>query len=49
MTPPTEKLSKSDGATGVRELRASGWSAADVRHEATRLAGHGLARLMVRP
>jgi glutamyl-tRNA synthetase/glutamyl-Q tRNA(Asp) synthetase len=49
MKTPTEKLSKSDGATGVRELRASGWSAADVRHEATRLAGHGLARLMVRP
>lgn len=30
MKSPTEKLSKSDGATGVRDLRAAGWSAADV-------------------
>lgn len=30
MKSPTEKLSKSDGDSGVRELRAAGWSAADV-------------------
>jgi glutamyl-Q tRNA(Asp) synthetase len=30
MKSPTEKLSKSDGATGVRELRAAGWTAAEV-------------------
>jgi glutamyl-tRNA synthetase/glutamyl-Q tRNA(Asp) synthetase len=30
MKSPTEKLSKSDGDTGVRELRARGWSAGDV-------------------
>lgn len=32
------KLSKSDGDTGVRDLRAAGWSASDVRAEAARLA-----------
>ena len=30
MASASEKLSKSDGATGVRELRTAGWSAADV-------------------
>ena len=30
------KLSKSDGDTGVRELRASGWTAAEVRAESAR-------------
>jgi len=30
MRSATEKLSKSDGDTGVRELRAAGWSAAEV-------------------
>jgi glutamyl-tRNA synthetase/glutamyl-Q tRNA(Asp) synthetase len=30
MKSPTQKLSKSDGDTGVRDLRAQGWSAADV-------------------
>ena len=30
MKTATEKLSKSDGATGVRDLRAAGWTAADV-------------------
>jgi glutamyl/glutaminyl-tRNA synthetase len=30
MKSATEKLSKSDGDTGVRELRAAGWSAEDV-------------------
>lgn len=34
MKSPTEKLSKSDGDTGVRDLRAAGWSAADVRARA---------------
>lgn len=33
VTPAGEKLSKSDGATGIRELRAAGWTAdAVVRH-----------------
>jgi glutamyl-tRNA synthetase/glutamyl-Q tRNA(Asp) synthetase len=37
------KLSKSDGATGLRDLRAAGWSAERVLGEAARLAGlwHG--------
>jgi glutamyl-Q tRNA(Asp) synthetase len=30
MKTPEQKLSKSDGDTGVRDLRAKGWSAADV-------------------
>ena len=30
MKSPSEKLSKSDGDTGVRDLRAAGWSAGDV-------------------
>ncbi len=34
MKSATEKLSKSDGATGVRELRAAGWTAAQVRDRA---------------
>jgi glutamyl-tRNA synthetase/glutamyl-Q tRNA(Asp) synthetase len=34
MKSPTEKLSKSDGATGVRELRAAGWTAAQVLEHA---------------
>lgn len=38
MKSPSEKLSKSDGATGVRELRAAGWSAAQVLDQAA-LAG----------
>ena len=33
------KLSKSDGATGLRDLRAAGWSAPRVLGEAARLAG----------
>lgn len=33
------KLSKSDGATGLRELRAAGWSPERVLGEAARLAG----------
>lgn len=33
------KLSKSDGATGLRELRAAGWSSERVLGEAARLAG----------
>jgi glutamyl-Q tRNA(Asp) synthetase len=39
MKTPTQKLSKSDGDTGVRELRAHGWSADAVMDRATRLAG----------
>lgn len=37
MKSPTQKLSKSDGDTGVRDLRAKGWSAADVIDEARKL------------
>ena len=39
MKTPTQKLSKSDGDTGVRDLRACGWSAGAVMDRATRLAG----------
>jgi len=35
--PSGAKLSKSDGDSGVRDLRAAGWSASDVREEAGRL------------
>jgi glutamyl-tRNA synthetase/glutamyl-Q tRNA(Asp) synthetase len=34
MKSPTQKISKSDGDTGVRDLRARGWTAADVIGEA---------------
>lgn len=37
MKTPTQKLSKSDGDTGVRELRARGWSAMDVLERAAAL------------
>jgi glutamyl-tRNA synthetase/glutamyl-Q tRNA(Asp) synthetase len=37
MKSATQKLSKSDGDTGIRELRAKGWSAADVIDRAERL------------
>lgn len=40
MRAPGEKLSKSDGATGVRELRARGWTAERVLEEARRLTSH---------
>jgi glutamyl-tRNA synthetase/glutamyl-Q tRNA(Asp) synthetase len=39
MKTATQKLSKSDGDTGVRDLRAKGWSAERVIAEAVRLAG----------
>jgi glutamyl-Q tRNA(Asp) synthetase len=39
MKSPNQKLSKSDGDTGVRELRAKGWSAADVIGQAARAVG----------
>lgn len=41
MKSATEKLSKSDGATGVRDLRAAGWSAEAVLAEARRCAARG--------
>jgi glutamyl/glutaminyl-tRNA synthetase len=46
MKSATEKLSKSDGDTGVRELRAAGWPAADVLAHARALApvDHDLSR-----
>ena len=36
--PSGAKLSKSDGDSGVRDLRAAGWTASDVRAEAARRA-----------
>ena len=39
MKSPAQKLSKSDGDSGVRDLRASGWSAAQVIARAAALAG----------
>ncbi len=39
MKTPTQKLSKSDGDTGVRDLRAKGWSAEAVVDRAMSLAG----------
>ena len=39
MKTPTRKLSKSDGDTGVRELRARGWTPSQVLEHAARLAG----------
>jgi glutamyl-tRNA synthetase/glutamyl-Q tRNA(Asp) synthetase len=39
MKTPSQKLSKSDGATGVRELRRQGWSPEDLRREAARQIG----------
>ncbi len=46
--PSGAKLSKSNGDSGVRELRAAGWSATAVRAEAARLADvpEGLTRLL---
>jgi glutamyl/glutaminyl-tRNA synthetase len=38
MKAPGQKLSKSDGDTGIRELRAAGWSPADVIGRALSLA-----------
>jgi glutamyl/glutaminyl-tRNA synthetase len=39
MRTPTQKLSKSDGDTGVRDLRTKGWTAAQVIDRAMSLAG----------
>jgi glutamyl/glutaminyl-tRNA synthetase len=39
MKNPTQKLSKSDGDTGIRDLRAKGWSAERVIGQAAALAG----------
>ena len=39
MKSATEKLSKSDGATGVRDLREAGWAPADVLAQARELVG----------
>jgi len=39
MKSPTQKLSKSDGDTGIRDLRARGWSAEQVIGQAAALAG----------
>jgi glutamyl/glutaminyl-tRNA synthetase len=37
MKSPTQKVSKSDGDTGIRDLRRAGWSAADVLERARSL------------
>ena len=42
MKSATQKLSKSDGDTGVRDLRAKGWSPRDVIDRATSMPGHRL-------
>ena len=39
MKSPTQKLSKSDGDTGVRDLRAAGWTAEQVLQKAATLLG----------
>ena len=39
MKSPTQKLSKSDGDTGIRDLRAKGWTAPEVIGQAAALAG----------
>jgi glutamyl/glutaminyl-tRNA synthetase len=39
MKSPTQKLSKSDGDTGVRDLRASGWTREQVLEKAANLMG----------
>jgi glutamyl-tRNA synthetase/glutamyl-Q tRNA(Asp) synthetase len=41
MKTPTQKLSKSDNDTGIRDLRARGWTADQVIRKAARLAGLG--------
>ena len=41
MKSATQKLSKSDGDTGVRDLRGRGWQPAQLIGEAARLAGLG--------
>ena len=46
MKSPTQKLSKSDGDSGVRDLRAKGWTAADVINQAVALAGLDLRNLL---
>jgi glutamyl/glutaminyl-tRNA synthetase len=38
MKSPTQKLSKSDGDTGVRDLRAAGWTAEAVLARARQFA-----------
>lgn len=43
MKSPTQKLSKSDGDTGIRDLRNAGWTAEQVLAEARRLAGPPLS------
>jgi len=46
MKSATQKLSKSDGDTGVRDLRAKGWTAEAVIQRAT--SGAGISRLELR-
>jgi glutamyl-tRNA synthetase/glutamyl-Q tRNA(Asp) synthetase len=39
MKAPQQKLSKSDGATGIRDLRSAGWTAGQVLAKARALSG----------
>ncbi len=39
MKSPTQKMSKSDGDSGVRDLRAAGWTPTRVLGQAAHLAG----------
>jgi len=48
MKSASQKLSKSDGDTGVRDLRAKGWSAEAVIDRATRLAGLSRDRVLLK-
>ena len=41
MKSPTQKLSKSDGDSGIRDLRAAGWTREAVLRQARALAGRG--------
>jgi len=42
MKSASQKLSKSDGDTGIRDLRAAGWSRERVLEEAAKLSGFSL-------
>ena len=49
MKTPVQKLSKSDGDSGVRDLRAKGWSAAQVIDQAIYLASNASSTFPVMP
>jgi glutamyl/glutaminyl-tRNA synthetase len=41
MKSPAQKLSKSDGATGIRDLRAQGWTPGEVKAQAISFVAGG--------